>query len=159
MDIQTDIRVTRQSHGSVTTQHRYDKSTYRQTYSSGSLLEVSRLNMFWHSSAEISVTVLAFALSGSFPRWYCYASFPFLSAIPHACIFYSLLLVPPAGVWGSNEALPPLSFTGQPLDGAPFQLSLLPSIRVSGDSGRPLHTVVVDVFTAVSVTRSFFLFF
>ena len=42
---------------------------------------------------------------------------------------------------------------------ASFQLSLLPFIQVSEDSGSPLHTVIVDVFVAVSVTRSFFLQF
>ena len=115
----------------------------------------------------------------------------------------------PAGVYGSNKAPPPLSVTGQPLDGAPavvhllhvhfhisspgslqsttlphivqifqnpimtsvlalrtsiflsvasFRLSLLPFIQVSADSGRPLHTVVVHVFVAVSITRSFLQF-
>ena len=42
---------------------------------------------------------------------------------------------------------------------ASFQLSLLPFIQAFEDSGRPLHTVVVDVLVAVSVTRSLFFFF
>ena len=42
---------------------------------------------------------------------------------------------------------------------ASFQLSLLPFIQVSEGSGRPSHTVVVDVFIAVSETRLFFFFF
>ena len=39
---------------------------------------------------------------------------------------------------------------------ASFQLSLLPFIQVSEDSGRPSHAVVADVFVAVSITRSFY---
>ena len=38
---------------------------------------------------------------------------------------------------------------------ASFRLSLLPFIQVSGDAGRPSHTVIADVFVAVSVFFQF----
>ena len=48
--------------------------------------------------------------------------FPPTQCLGYPCLWFSSsssLPVPPASVQGSNEAPPPLSVTGQPLDGAP----------------------------------------